>query len=536
MSRVGNPTEFDAVVVGAGFSGIYMVHRLTEMGLSVAAFEAADGVGGTWFWNRYPGARCDCISMEYAYTFSPQLIEKWDWSERYPSQPEILRYLEFVADELDVEKHFRFRTRVESAFYDDHTDRWTVTTDTGNTVVTKYFVTAVGCLSTSQTPDFPGLEKFGGATYHTADWPKGGVDFTGKKVGVIGTGSSGVQVIPLVAEQAAKLTVFQRTPAFSLDCGNRPLTDAERREFKENIETFKAISKTTPSGQFTDTLEVSALDHTHEERWAVYEERWKRHRAIDLIQAYPDLFSNREANETIAEFFRSKIRAVVQDPDLAEQLSPRTYPLGAKRITLDTKYFQTYNRDNVELVSLRETPLEEFTEKGIRAGEIEHELDAVVLATGFDAITGPLLKMDIRGVGGQTLNEKWQDGPVTYLGVAVDGFPNMFMLTGPGSPNVLTNVVCAIEQHVEWVGECITYLEECGARRFEALEPSTHEWTQLNNELAAQTLYPEGNSWYTGANVPGKPQVIMSYVGGLNTYREICDDVAAHSYRGFAIK
>ncbi|WP_064076194.1 flavin-containing monooxygenase [Prescottella equi] len=536
MSTENTAEEFDAIVVGAGFSGIYMVYRLREMGLTVRAFEAADGVGGTWFWNRYPGARCDCISMEYAYTFSPELIDEWEWTERYPAQPEILRYLNFAADRLDVKKHFRFRTRVDSARFDDDTDRWTITSDVGDVAVAKYFVTAVGCLSTSQTPDFPGLANFRGATYHTADWPREGVDFTGQRVGVIGTGSSGVQVIPLVAEQAEKLTVFQRTPAFSLDCGNRPLTEDEKREFKANIETFKATSKTTPSGQYTDTLEVSALDHSPEERWTTYEQRWNRHRAIDLIAAYPDLLTNREANETIAEFFRSKIRAVVRDPELAERLSPRTHPLGAKRITLDTNYFQTYNRDNVELVSLREAPLEEFTEKGIRAGGVEHELDAVVLATGFDAITGPLLKMGISGVGGETLQEKWQDGPVTYLGIAVDGFPNMFMLTGPGSPNVLTNVVCAIEQHVEWTADCIELLEQRRARRFEALEPHTRDWTELNNELAKDTLYPEGNSWYTGANVSGKPRVIMSYVGGLNTYRQICDAVAADGYRGFAIK
>ncbi|MEE2033339.1 flavin-containing monooxygenase [Rhodococcus chondri] len=536
MNTDNGAAEFDAIVVGAGFSGIYMVHRLRELGLTVRAFEAADGVGGTWFWNRYPGARCDCISMEYAYTFSPELIDEWEWTERYPAQPEILRYLDFAADKLDVKKHFRFRTRVVSASFDDHTDRWTITTDTGESAVAKYFVTAVGCLSTSQTPQFPGLENFEGETYHTADWPSEGVDFSGKRVGVIGTGSSGVQVIPLLAEQAEALTVFQRTPAFSLDCGNRALTESEKREFKENIETFKAISKTTGSGQYTDTLEVSALDHSPEERWATYEERWNRHRAIDLIASYPDLFTNREANETIAEFFRSKIRAVVEDPELAEQLSPRTYPLGAKRITLDTNYFQTYNRDNVELVSLREAPLEEFTARGIRTGGVEHELDAVVLATGFDAITGPLLKIGVTGVGGRTLQEKWKDGPVTYLGIAVDEFPNMFMLTGPGSPNVLTNVVCAIEQHVEWTSNCIEELEKRGARRFEALEPHAHDWTELNDRLAQDTLYPEGNSWYTGANVPGKPRVILSYVGGLNTYRDICDEVAAEGYRGFAIK
>ncbi|MGB6245664.1 MULTISPECIES: NAD(P)/FAD-dependent oxidoreductase [Gordonia] len=528
-------TAIDAVVIGAGFSGIYMVHKLRELGLTVQAFEAGDGVGGTWFWNRYPGARCDVISMEYAYTFSPDLIEEWDWTERYPSQPEILRYLNFVADRLEVRPCFQFQTRVVSASFDDAAGQWLVTVDSGEVTRSKYLVTAVGCLSTSMTPDFPGLHGYAGEVYHTADWPSGGVDFSGKRVGVIGTGSSGVQVIPLVAEQAEHLTVFQRTPAFSLACGNRALSDQELRDFKDGIEEHKARSKASPTGQYTDTLAESALDHTPQERQAIYEDRWNRHRAIDLIACYPDLFANREANETIAEFFRSKIREVISDPDLAERLSPRTYPLGAKRITLDTNYYQTYNRDDVDLVSLREQPLETFTENGIQAGGVNHELDAVVLATGFDAITGPLLGMDIRGIGGRRLTDKWSDGPTTYLGIAVDEFPNMFMLTGPGSPNVLTNVVCAIEQHVEWTGDFIAELERRGASRVEPLAHESRKWTDDAAELAEATLYPEGDSWYTGANVPGKPRVIMSYVGGLDAYRRICDEVAADGYRGFAI-
>lgn len=536
MATTTTPTEtVDAVVIGAGFAGIYMVHKLNELGLMVRGFEAGDGVGGTWFWNRYPGARCDVISMEYAYTFSPELIEEWNWTERYPAQPEILRYLNFAADRLGVKPHFQFSTQVVSAWFDDDANRWEITTDDGSVTRAKYFITAVGCLSTSMTPDFPGLSDYTGEVYHTADWPADGVDFAGKRVGVIGTGSSGVQVIPLVAQQAAHLTVFQRTPAFSLACGNRPLTEQELQDFKDNIDDHKVRSRASGTGQYTDTLECNALDHTPERRHAVYEERWGRHRAIDLIACYPDLFASREANETIAEFFRGKIRATVTDPGLAEKLTPRTYPLGAKRITLDTNYFETYNRDDVDLVSLREQPLQTFTTTGIRAGDADHDLDAVVLATGFDAITGPLLKIDIRGVGGRTLQDKWADGPTTYLGVAVDEFPNMFMLTGPGSPNVLTNVVCAIEQHVEWTGDFITDLEKRGAARVAPMAADAQKWTADAVELAAGTLYPEGESWYTGVNIPGKPRVIMSYVGGLDVYRQICDDVAADDYRGFAV-
>ena len=523
----------DAVVIGAGFSGIYMVHRLNELGLSVQGFEAGDGVGGTWFWNRYPGARCDVISMEYAYTFAPELIEEWNWTERYPSQPEILRYLNFVADRLGVKSHFRFKTRVVSAWFDDTSDQWVTSTDTGTITRSKYLVTAVGCLSTSMTPDFPGLGDYTGEIYHTADWPEGGVDFSGKRVGVVGTGSSGVQVIPLVAEQAAHLTVFQRTPAFSLACGNRALTEQEVRDFKANIDDHKERSKASGTGQYTDTFEESALDHTPEQRHAIYEERWGRHRAIDLIACYPDLFANREANETIADFFRGKIRETVTAPELAELLTPRTYPLGAKRITLDTNYYQTYNRDDVDLVSLRDHPLETFTATAVRAGGADYELDAVVLATGFDAITGPLLNMDIRGTGGRRLKDKWADGPTTYLGIAVDEFPNMFMLTGPGSPNVLTNVVCAIEQHVEWTVDFIADLERREVSRVEPTAEASRTWTNEAAELAKTTLYPEGESWYTGVNIPGKPQVIMSYVGGLDVYRQICDEVTADGYRGF---
>ncbi|GAB88986.1 flavin-containing monooxygenase [Gordonia rhizosphera] len=527
--------DYDSVVIGAGFSGVYMTHKLREQGLTTKGFEAAPTVGGTWYWNIYPGARCDCISMEYAFTFDPEIIAEWEWTERYPAQPDILRYIEFVADKLDVKRHFSFNTRVVSAHFDDATGLWSVVTDTGETVTAKYLITAAGCLSTSSTPDFPGIGSFRGQTIHTSAWPREGIDFSGMRVGVIGTGSSGVQVIPKVADQAEHLTVFQRTPAFSLDCGNRPLTEDEKLDFKENIEEFKVLSRQSGSGQFTDTLEVNALDHTEEQRNAVYEERWNRHRAIDLIASYPDLFTDRAANDTIAEFFRGKIRDVVTDPELAEQLSPRDYPLGAKRITLDTGYFQTYNRDNVSLVSVKNAPIEAITPDGIKTADAEYALDAIVFATGFDAVTGPLLSIDIRGRDGQSLREAWADGPVTYLGVGVHGFPNLFTLTGPGSPNVLTNVVCAIEQHVEWTSEAIAHLEAVGATAFEPRESAAKEWTEQAIKLADGTLYPEGNSWYTGANIPGKPRVIMSYVGGLNLYREICDDVAAKGYEGFTI-
>lgn len=531
-----NPVKStDAIVVGAGFSGIYMMHKLHELGLGAIGLEAGEGVGGTWYWNTYPGARCDCISMEYAYTFDREMVEQWEHKERYPSQDQILEYLNYAADKLGVREQFLFGRRVVAARYDDGAGRWTVETDDGSAYVAKYFITAVGCLSTSQVPEFPGLSEYRGATYHTASWPKDGVDFTGKHVGVIGTGSSGVQVIPVIAEDAESLTVFQRTPAFSLDCGNRDLTDEERREFKDNFEDYLAKSRACGTGQWADTLEHSALDHAEEQRNAVYEDRWNRHRAVDLLLAYPDLFTNRDANETIAEFFRSKIRAVVKDAELAEKLSPRTYPLGAKRITLDTGYFRTYNRDNVELVNLREEPLQTFTAQGIVTGEQEHQLDAVVFATGFDAVSGPLLNIQISGSQGVKLADRWQGGPATYLGISVDGFPNMFMLTGPGSPNVLTNVVCAIEQHVEWTADCLRFLEESGAQRFEATEDSVADWTNVINEMATQTLYPEGDSWYTGANIPGKPRVMLSYVGGLHTYREQCDEVAAAGYRGFEI-
>lgn len=528
--------QVDAVVIGAGFSGVYMVHKLKELGLAVQGFDSAQGVGGTWYWNRYPGARCDCISLEYAFTFSQEIIDEWDWSERYPAQPEILRYINFAADKLDVKKDFAFSTRVESAVFNEDSERWIVETDGGDIVSAKYLVSAAGCLNVSATPDFPGLASFTGETYHTSKWPHEGVDFTGKRVGIIGTGSSGVQAIPKIAEQAEHLTVFQRTPAFSLDCGNRPLTDEERKAFKENIEDFKIKSKASGTGQFTDTLDRSALDDTDEERQAVYEERWGRHRAIDLIAVYSDLFTNRKANDTISEFFRGKIRAAVNDPELAELLSPRDYPLGAKRMTLDTGYFQTFNRDNVSLVPIKENPIVGLTPRGIRTSREEYPLDAVVFATGFDAITGPLLNIAITGRDGQTLQDKWRDGPVTYLGIAVEGFPNMFMLTGPGSPNVLTNVVCAIEQHVEWTADCISRLEAQDARTIEATDIASKEWTATNNEMAEHTLYAEGNSWYTGANIPGKPKVIMSYVGGLNVYREVCDNVASQDYAGFTIK
>ncbi|MFV0459560.1 MAG: flavin-containing monooxygenase [Actinomycetales bacterium] len=525
----------DAVVVGAGFSGIDAVRQLAGLGLSVQAYEAGSDVGGTWYWNRYPGARCDCISLEYQFTFDKTIVDEYRPDERYPSQPVILQYLNDVADRVGVREHFRFNTRVVAAAYDEAENRWVVTTDDGENIACHYLVTAVGCLSAGQVPGFPGLSQYHGETYHTSRWPHEGVDFTGKRVAVIGTGSSGVQVIPEVAKQASHLTVFQRTPAFSLDYGPLPLSDTEYRTFVDNFEDYVHKSRTTPSGQHTETLTQSAMDDSPQVREATYEDRWNRHRAIDLIACYPDLFTNRDANDTISEFFRSKIRQKVTDPELAEKLSPRTYPLGAKRMTLNTDYFETYNRDNVDLVSLREEPLVTFTPHGIRTEGADYEVDAVVFATGFDAVTGPLLNIDITGRDGHRLADAWMDGPVTYLGLAVSGFPNLLTITGPGSPNVLTNVVCAIEQHVDWIADAIKQWRADGVEVVEADPQAQQEWTRTCAELATHTLYPEGNSWYTGANIPGKPPVMMSYVGGLDQYRVICDEVAADGYRGFVL-
>ena len=526
----------DAVIVGAGFAGLYALHRLKDLGLSVVAFEAGGDVGGTWYWNRYPGARCDVESVAYSYSFSPELDQEWDWSERYPSQPEVLRYLEHVADRFDLRKHIRFNTRVEQATYEEASARWHIRTDDGDELDAKYCVMAVGSLSEPKVPDIEGWERFEGERYFTARWPHEPVSFVGKRVAVIGTGSSGVQCIPVIAGEADHLTVFQRTPAFSMPARNAPVTEGQRREIKAKYPTFREEVRNSPFGHAGAIVPTqSALEVDPAERSQTYEAAWAGGRMLDLLSAYTDLMTSQEANDTAAEFMRRKIRSVVTDPLVAQALCPTTYPFGTKRPILDTDYYETFNRDNVTLVNLTETPIVEITDRGIKTTDVEHEFDAIVFAVGFDALTGPLLAIDVRGVGGTSLRTKWSDGPRSYLGVASSGFPNLFTIAGPLSPSVRGNVVVNIEQHVDWVTHLIEHMEREQLVRVEADPDAEQEWFELVQEMANATLLPKANSWYIGANIPGKPRVYMVYVGGVGQFRRVCDEVAKKGYAGFSL-
>jgi cyclohexanone monooxygenase len=525
----------DAVVIGAGFGGLYAVHHLTTNGFSVRGFEVGGGVGGTWYWNRYPGARCDIESVEYSYSFSEELQQEWTWTQRYPEQPELLAYIEHVADRFDLRRHFTFETRVESAVFDEETDCWTVTTDAGEQVRTRFVVTAVGCLSSSRIPDFPGLDRFQGRAVHTGRWPHEGVDFTGQRVALIGTGSSGIQSLPLIAEQAAHVTVFQRTPNFSISGANQPLDPEQVRDVKEHYAEYRDQARRSFGGSMIRTNRVSVFAVTEEERRAQFEARWKMG-GFAFMAAFEDLGTDLAANALAAEFVSEKIRRVVHDPEIAERLIPTDHPIGSKRICVDTGYFETFNRDDVTLVDVKHTPIEEITETGVKVAGQVHEVDVIVFATGFDAMTGSLLRMDIRGRGGLTLREKWAAGPRTYLGLGTAGFPNLFTITGPGSPAVLSNVVLAVEQHVEWIVDCMQHMQAAGLATIEAEVDAEDDWVEHVNQAADRTLYKQANSWYLGANVPGKPRVFMPYAGGVGRYRKRCDQVAAEGYRGFRLE
>ncbi|PTR24836.1 cyclohexanone monooxygenase [Rhodococcus sp. OK519] len=524
---------YDVVVVGAGFAGLYTLHSLRRRGMSVRLFEAGSGVGGTWFWNRYPGARCDVDSADYSYSFDDALQQDWVWTERYPAQPEILRYLEHVADRFGLREDITFGTRVTSAHFDDARGLWTVTTDGGDTVTARWTVMATGPLSSARIPDIAGLATFTGDIHHTASWPEHGVDFGGKRVGVIGTGSSGVQAIPVIAEQAAELTVFQRTPGFVLPARNRPLGPGELAEIKADYPTRRQLQRESHGGWILPPPVGLALETAPEVRIKEYETRWAVG-GLAFQTTFGDVMTDAAANETAAEFVRSKIRETVTDPATAEALCPKGYPLGAKRVCVGTDYYETYNRDNVQLVDLHATPIEEIVPEGIRTDAGVHELDAIVFATGFDAMTGALGAIDIRGRGGVRLRDTWEAGPRTYLGVAVAGFPNLFVLAGPGSPSVLSNVVVSIEQHVEWVIGYLDHMRETGARFAEATPRAQDEWVDHVTGIAVGSLYMQANSWYLGANVPGKPRIFMPYLGGVGNYRNLCTQVASDGYRGFS--
>jgi cation diffusion facilitator CzcD-associated flavoprotein CzcO len=535
VSTTDRARHLDVVVVGAGFGGLYALHRLRGLGLSVQVYEAGSGVGGTWYWNRYPGARCDVESLEYSYSFSPELEQEWGWSERYAPQPEILSYINHVADRFDLRRDIQFDTRVTAAAFGETSGRWRVTTDRGDDVSARFCVMATGCLSAVTTPDIEGLSSFRGNWYHTGQWPHEGVDFSGQRVGVVGTGSSGIQSIPVIARQASHLVVFQRTPNFSLPARNEPLAPDTQAEVKAGYRALRDEARSSFSAIAVSAPTELALEVEPAERRRRYEAAWARGGLMSMTTTFRDLIVDKAANDTAAEFIRSKIREIVVDPDVAQALTPTDHPFATKRPCLDTGYFETFNRDNVTLVDLRQTPITEIVPAGIRTTERVHELDTIVFATGFDAMTGPLLRIDIRGRGNRPLSDKWSAGPRTYLGIATAGFPNLFILTGPGSPSVLSNMVMAIEQHVDWIADCLSYLGANGLGTIEATVEAEDAWVDHVNQLASATLFPRANSWYMGANVPGKPRVFLPYVGGFPQYRSTCDDVAADGYRGFSL-
>jgi cyclohexanone monooxygenase len=524
----------DIAVVGAGFAGMYMVHRARAANLSVQVFEAGTDVGGTWYWNRYPGARCDIESVEYSYSFDNDLQQQWEWNERYAGQPEILTYAQHVADRFDLRRDIQFSTRVTSAIFNEKSNNWRVTTDQGDVLTARFVVFATGCLSSTNVPHFVGADSFTGATYHTGEWPHEGVDFTGKTVGLIGTGSSAIQSIPIIASQAKHLTVFQRTATYSVPARNDTIDKEYVKDVKANYKEFRDQNR-QQMGAFGSRIrrsEQSALEVSETERRQEFERRWEEG-GFAFLSSYNDFLLNHYANETVAEFVREKIYSIVKDPDTAKKLLPKQV-IGCKRLCLDSGYYETFNRPNVSLVDVSADPIERSTEHGLVAGGEDHTFDVLVYATGFDAMTGSLLKIDIRGRNNQPLAEAWEAGPVTYLGLSTAGFPNMFMVSGPGSPSVLTNMIMSIEQHVEWISDCISHIVASGKTTIETTDTEQTQWVAFVNAVADMTLYPSCNSWYLGANVPGKPRVFMPLLG-FPTYADKCSDVAAKGYEGFVL-
>ncbi len=530
-------THYDAVVIGAGFAGMYMLKRLRDdQGMNVQVYERGSGVGGTWFWNRYPGARCDSESYVYCFSFDDDLLQEWNWSGKYPEQPEILSYLNHVADRFDLRSGIQFNTSVTAAHFNDDTGLWEVETDQGDHVTAQYVVTAIGCISTGQIPQIPGLDSFEGEWHHTGAWPHEGVEFEGKRVAVIGTGSSGIQSIPVIARESEHLTVFQRTPQYTIPAQHGTVDQAFLKEVKANYRQILDEAKHTAAGFPYDASETSALEVSDEERQETYERLWEKGGFHFMLGSYSDIATDRRANDTASEFIRQKIREIVNDPETAERLLPRDHPFSSKRALIDTNYFDTYNRDNVDLVDIRHFPIEEITPTGLRTADgQEYEVDTIVFATGYDAMTGTFFNIDIAGRDGRQLKEKWSEGPTTYLGLATADFPNMFMITGPQSPSVLSNMPVSIEQHVEWISDFIEYLREHAIDVVDADPQAEVDWVQHVSDIADQTMYMLADSWYLGANIPGKPRVFMPYAGGVGPYRERCDEIAANSYEGFVM-
>ena len=526
--------HFDVAVVGAGFAGLCALYQLRARGLTAHVLEAADDIGGTWYWNRYPGARCDTESLQYSYQFSEDLQQEWSWSEKYATQPEILRYINHVADRFALRPDISLATRVNAMRYSDEAGRWTIETDTARSLTATHCVMATGCLSVPVTPKIEGLERFSGACHHTGTWPHEGVDVAGKRVGIIGTGSSAIQALPVIAAEAAEVTVFQRTPNYSVPAHNQPLDPQYERAFKARYAENRAQAKETFSGLLCHYSERSALEASEQERRREYEARWAAG-GLPFFGAFSDITHNAEANATATAFLHDKIRQIVDDPEIAELLVPNGI-VGCKRLCVDTDYFATYNRDNVHLVDVRTNPIERITPTGVVVAGREYEVDILVLATGFDAMTGALARIDIRGRDGLALNDKWADGPRSYLGLGVAGFPNFFTVTGPGSPSVLTNMLPTIEQHVDWIADCLVYLRDHDIAEIEPTREAEDSWTAFNERLARATMRYECGSWYLGANVPGKPRVFMPFVAGLPRYIKECEAVVAEGYRGFDLR
>ena len=536
-SRVERAPEigavFDAVVVGAGFAGMYMLHRLRGLGFTARVYEAGGGVGGTWYWNRYPGARCDVESMQYSFSFSEELDQQWDWSEKYAPQPEILAYANHVADRYELRQQIRFDTRVTAATFDETAKCWRIETDRGDQVTAKFCIMAVGCLSAANRPPFKGREDFRGPIYHTGEWPHEGVDFGGLRVGVIGTGSSAIQSIPIIAQQASALTVFQRTATYSVPAWNEKLTPEYRKAIKADYPALRAKARARPTGFYFPFNMKPALEATPEERERQYQEAWERG-GLPFLGAFGDLLFEKAANDTIAEFARRKIRETVQDPATAGLLCPDNV-FGCKRLCVDTGYFETYNLPHVKLVDVSKTPIERFTAQGIEVHGIEYPLDAIVCATGFAAMTGSYDRIRITGRYGLTLAEKWRAGPRTYLGVASTGFPNLFTITGPGSPSVLASMIQAIEQHVDWMVDCMAHMRDIGAETVEPIQHYEDDWVEHVNEVSKVSLRSTCSSWYVGTNIPGRPRVFMPYIGGFPVYVQKCNEVMTNGFEGFVV-
>jgi cation diffusion facilitator CzcD-associated flavoprotein CzcO len=529
------PEPLDAVVIGAGFAGLYMVYRLREAGFRVLGVEAGDGVGGTWYWNRYPGARCDSESMYYSYSFLPEFEQEWPLEQRYPTQPVILRYLQTVAERLNLLPDFAFGARVDSVRYDDAAGTWTVRAGDRLSVTARYVITATGALSAANRPRFDGAADFAGEQYSTASWPREPVDLTGLRVGLIGTGSSGVQVLPELAKQALSVTVFQRTAQFVTPARQGQLDPAMVALWKANYQEIRRRTRFTAGGIPIPSPLPTAQELSPFEQRAVCEEAWRRGGIWFLDGTFSDAVTSREANAIVADFVRFKIGQLVRDPVVAEKLKPSTHAWGTKRVPIGSDYYEAYNRPNVSLVDLRADPIERITAAGIRTRSGQHPLDVIVYATGFDALTGSITRLNVAGRDGERLDDAWAAGPRTYLGLMVPRFPNLFTITGPGSPGVVTNVPVAIEQHVEWVADLLCWLREHGHETIEATPEAAADWTAHVQEVADETLYPTADSWYMGANIPGKPRVFLPYIGGLGVYRRRCDQIAADGYPGFAL-